>query len=127
MKKSVRLNRIVNIAKCYANLIVTKTLSLTLLRTINFMSLSNQARVFLDVLFSNILLSLQSNLDDLKEIFLKVTQSPTLAQGCLLHLQGSLLKSNKTALGDDELDIIRSQFKIVKTILKTSSSSSSFY
>ncbi|CAO3615188.1 unnamed protein product [Cunninghamella blakesleeana] len=126
MKKSVRLNRIVNIAKCYANLIVTKTLSLTLLRTINFMSLSNQAQVFLDVLFSNILLSLQSNLDDLKEIFLKVTQSPTLAQGCLLHLQGSLLKNNKTALSEDELEIVRSQFKIVKTILK-SSSSSSFY
>ncbi|CAO3639444.1 unnamed protein product [Cunninghamella echinulata] len=130
MKKSVRLSRVVNIAKCYANLIVNKTLSLTLFRTINFMSLSNQSQIFLDVLFSNILLSLQSNLDDLKDIFLKVAQLPTLAQGCLLHLQGSLLKGNRAALNEDELQIIQNQCKIVKTILKSSSSapsSSSLY
>ncbi|KAI9301318.1 hypothetical protein BJ944DRAFT_243383 [Cunninghamella echinulata] len=125
MKKSVRLSRVVNIAKCYANLIVNKTLSLTLFRTINFMSLSNQSQIFLDVLFSNILLSLQSNMDDLKDIFLKVAQLPTLAQGCLLHLQGSLLKGNRAALNEDELQIIQSQCKIVKTILKSSSSASS--
>ncbi|CAO3592145.1 unnamed protein product [Absidia cylindrospora] len=124
-KKSVRVSRIVNIAKCYSQLLAGKTLTLSILRTVNFMSLTRESHVFLDVLFANLLLHLQSSNDDLKDVFLKVVHLPTLAQGLMLHIQGSLLqgKINRTGLSDDDMLMVQERARLAKIILKTASSS----
>lgn len=124
-KKAIRVSRIVNVAKCYAQLLAGKTLTLPILRTVNFMSLTRESQVFLDVLFANLLLHLQSSNDDLKDVFLKVAHLPTLAQGFMLHIQGSLLqsKTNRTGLSDDDMLVVQERARLAKIILKTASSS----
>ncbi|ORX58919.1 ARM repeat-containing protein, partial [Hesseltinella vesiculosa] len=55
----VRLNRIVNLGKFFGMLFAKQTLSLSILRTINFISLTQKAQVFLDIVFSHMLLQLK--------------------------------------------------------------------
>ncbi|KAI8335059.1 hypothetical protein BC941DRAFT_431140 [Chlamydoabsidia padenii] len=125
-KKNIRISRIVNVAKFYAQLLSSQTLSLTILRTINFVSLTRESQVFLDVLLANLLLLLQSNHDDLKQVFLKVAHLPTLSQGLLLHIQGSLLQDvNRTGLSEDSMQVVHDKAQLVKIILKTASASQS--
>jgi nucleolar MIF4G domain-containing protein 1 len=126
-KKNIRISRIVNVAKFYAQLISSHTLSLTILRTINFVSLTRESQVFLDVFLANLMLLLKNSNEDLKEVLLKVIHLPTLAQGLVLHIQGSLLQKdgNRTGLADDDMEVVRERAQIVKTILKTASSTPS--
>ncbi|KAI8072311.1 hypothetical protein BC940DRAFT_251655 [Gongronella butleri] len=114
----VRLQRMVNLGKFFGLMVAGQTFALTVFRTVNFISLTPQAQIFLDILFAHMLLQLKDDVQGLKHVMLKVIQLPTLAQGILLHLQGSLLKGNRTGLSSDELDAVRAQCQLVKTIVK---------
>ncbi|KAG1463225.1 hypothetical protein G6F55_002515 [Rhizopus delemar] len=58
--KDIRLSRIVNMAKFYASLIADGALTLVILKSVNFMNLQKNGRIFLETLFANIFLQLHA-------------------------------------------------------------------
>lgn len=114
----VRVGRILNVAKFYANLVAADALSLSILRSINFMTLGDKGRLWLELFFVHLFLQLKDGgATALGGVFAKISEMRTLAQGCMFFLQETVIRAPNSGLTDAEMDTIRSSCKIAKTVL----------
>lgn len=115
----VRLSRIVNVAKFYAGLVASGSLSLAILRSVNFMTLGQKGRLWLQLFFANVFRQLKEN-DNAGEaaavIFAKIVDMKTLAQGCLFFLHETFLQP--AGLDESDLEAVKWGYKIAKDVLK---------
>ncbi|CDH48729.1 arm repeat-containing protein [Lichtheimia corymbifera JMRC:FSU:9682] len=114
----VRVGRILNVAKFYASLVATDALSLSILRSINFMTLGDNGRLWLELFFVHLFLQLKDGgATAVGGVFAKISEMRTLAQGCMFFLQETVIRAPNSGLNDTEMDIVRSSCKIAKTVL----------
>ena len=118
---TVRTSRVVNVAKFYAALIAHECLSLSLLRSVNFMTLGQKGRLWHQMLFINIFIQLKDSPDSsVVNVFNKITEMRTLAQGILFFLQESVVHSSAKVLGENnkkDLEAVKRGCKIAKDTL----------
>ncbi|KAG2226926.1 hypothetical protein INT45_010205 [Circinella minor] len=118
---TVRTSRIVNIAKFYAALIAHECLSLALLRSVNFMTLGQKGRLWHQMLFINIFIQLKNSPDSsIVNVFNKIVDMRTLAQGILFFLQESVVHSATKVLGENnkkDIESVKRGCKIAKDTL----------
>ncbi|KAI9277837.1 hypothetical protein BY458DRAFT_504185 [Sporodiniella umbellata] len=116
--KDVRLSKIVNMAKFYAPLIADGALTLAILKSINFMSIQRNGRIFLEILFTNILLQLQSGgAQAVANVFGKVREFRTLSQGIVFFLLGTVVQCKHSGLQDNEVEKVQWGCRIAKEVL----------
>ncbi|KAL0086326.1 hypothetical protein J3Q64DRAFT_1848419 [Phycomyces blakesleeanus] len=116
--KSVRLSRVVNVAKFYAYLIANNSLSLVILKSVNFMTLGHKARIFLETLFANIFLQCkEGGAQAVANVFGKIHEMRTLAQGCIFFIQESVISGKNSALTAEEMETVRWGAKIAREVL----------
>ncbi|KAI9010934.1 hypothetical protein CLU79DRAFT_839498 [Phycomyces nitens] len=116
--KNVRLSRVVNVAKFYAYLIANNSLSLVILKSVNFMTLGHKGRIFLEVLFANIFLQTkEGGAQAVANVFGKIHEMRTLAQGCIFFMQESVIQGKNSALTPEEMETVRWGCKIAREVL----------
>ncbi|KAI8351227.1 hypothetical protein EDC96DRAFT_518954, partial [Choanephora cucurbitarum] len=116
--KSVRLSRLSNMAKFYAALIAGGALTLAILKSINFMSVKRNGRIFLEVLFSNLLLQLHEP-QDIANVFGKILELRALAQGCNFFMLETVVHGKHAGLEEPDLEKVRQNCKIAREILNS--------
>ncbi|KAF7720685.1 suppressor of glycerol defect [Apophysomyces ossiformis] len=116
--RSIRLSRVVNVAKFYAYLIAQGALSLSVLKSVNFMTLTDKGRIFLEIMFANIfLLSKEGGAQAVANVFGKISTLPTLAQGCVFFLHESVITGKHSSLNETEMETVRWGCKLAREIL----------
>ncbi|KAG0191281.1 suppressor of glycerol defect [Apophysomyces sp. BC1034] len=114
----IRLSRIVNMAKFYAYLIAQESLSLSVLKSVNFMTLTDKGRIFLEIMFANIFLqSKEGGPQAVANVFGKVSTLPTLSQGCVFFLHESVITGKHSSLSEAEMETVRWGCKIAREVL----------
>ncbi|KAL4980390.1 hypothetical protein BDW66DRAFT_125104 [Aspergillus desertorum] len=110
----VSMKSIVNLAKMYASLIADGTLTLGILKTLNFAYLQPKTKTFVEVLMISIIQQSQkqkkkkkskskSHLEDsldeepLVEIFMKTEDTPQIIKGCIFFLRKVVAKTDIVA------------------------------
>ncbi|KAI9323170.1 armadillo-type protein [Dichotomocladium elegans] len=117
-ESKVRVGRILNVAKFYAGLVVSDSLSLSILRSVNFMILGRKGRLWMELFFVHLFLQAKDGGPQaLATIFGKIMDMRTLAQGCLFFLQETVIRAPNSGLKPDEMEVVLSGCKIAKTIL----------
>ncbi|CAO3642024.1 unnamed protein product [Mucor hiemalis] len=116
--KNIRLSKLMNMAKFYASLIADGALTLAVLKSVNFMSVQRNARIFLEILFSNLLLQLHSGgAQGVANVFGKILELRTLAQGCIFFMLETVVHGKHSGLGEDDLEKIQWSCKIAREVL----------
>lgn len=116
--KDIRLSRIVNMAKFYASLIADGALTLVILKSVNFMNLQKNGRIFLETLFANIFLQLHAGgAQAVANIFGRVREFRTLSQGLLFFMLGTVVQCKKSGLEQEEIEKVQWGCKIAKEVL----------
>ncbi|KAI8394084.1 uncharacterized protein BYT42DRAFT_508027 [Radiomyces spectabilis] len=116
--KNIRLSRIVNIAKFYASLIANHALSLAVLKSVNFMTLGTNGRIFLEILFANIILQCkEGGPQAIANVFGKINQMRTLAQGCIFFMQESVVTAKHLSLDEQDMETVRWGCKVAREVL----------
>ncbi|KAI8578062.1 hypothetical protein K450DRAFT_248840 [Umbelopsis ramanniana AG] len=120
--EKISLRRIVNTAKFYAFLVSENALTLSILKSINFSTVGQSARLFLQLFLSNLIINSQSqggadrrDAQSLVSIYLKVVQLPAVSQGILFFLHHFVRKAD---LGqtEDEQETVRWGCGILKEV-----------
>ncbi|KAI8979497.1 hypothetical protein BDF20DRAFT_835509 [Mycotypha africana] len=120
--KQIRLSRLANLAKFYAALIAEGALTLAVLKSVNFMSVRRNGRIFLEILFAHLFLQLHaSGAQAVANVFGKILDSRTLAQGCNFFIAESVVNAKHTGLNENELEKVLWGCKIAREILSSSS------
>ncbi|GAN08931.1 mif4g ma4 domain-containing protein [Mucor ambiguus] len=116
--KNIRVSKLSNMAKFYASLIADGALTLAVLKSVNFMSVQRNARIFLEILFANLLLQLHSGgAQAIANVFAKILELRTLAQGCQFFMLDTVVHGRHTGLGQAELDKVQWSCKIAREVL----------
>ncbi|KAI7871328.1 hypothetical protein BDF14DRAFT_1954856 [Spinellus fusiger] len=116
--KNIRLSRIVNVAKFYAYLIANSSLSLAILKSVNFMTLTSRGRLFLEVLFANICLQTkEGGVQSVANVFGKIHEMRTLSQGCIFFMHEVVIPGKNSGLSDQEMETVREGCKIARQVL----------
>lgn len=116
--KNVRLSKLMNMAKFYASLVAESALTLAVLKSINFMSVQRNARIFLEIFFANLLLQLHSGgAQSIANVFGKIIELRTLSQGCIFFMLESVVHGRHSGLGEQELEKIQWSCKIAREVL----------
>ncbi|CEG82057.1 hypothetical protein RMATCC62417_16184 [Rhizopus microsporus] len=111
-------NEIVNMAKFYASLITEGALTLAVLKSINFMNLQKNGRIFLELLFVNILLQLHAGgVQAIANVFGKIRDQRILAQGCIFFIVGTVTHCKHSGLEEDDIEKVQWGCKIAKEVL----------
>lgn len=120
--EKMSLRRIVNTAKFYAFLVSENALTLTILKTLNFSTVGQSARLFLQLFLSNVIINSQSQAGTdrrdpqaLVGIYLKIVQMPTVSQGILFFLHHFVRKAD-LGHSEEEQEIIRWGCGILKEV-----------
>jgi nucleolar MIF4G domain-containing protein 1 len=120
--EKMSLRRIVNTAKFYAFLVSENALTLSILKTINFSTVGQSARLFLQLFLSNLIINSQiqggadrRDAQSLVSIYLKVVQLPAVSQGILFFLHHFVRKAD---LGqtEEEQETVRWGCGILKEV-----------
>lgn len=120
--EKMSLRRIVNTAKFYAFLVSENALTLSILKTINFSTVGQSARLFLQLFLSNLIINSQGqggadrrDAQGLVSIYLKVIQLPAVSQGILFFLHHFVRKAD---LGqtEEEQETVRWGCGILKEV-----------
>ncbi|KAI9483724.1 MAG: hypothetical protein EXX96DRAFT_152735 [Benjaminiella poitrasii] len=118
--KNIRLSKLSNMAKFYASLIANGALTLAVLKSVNFMSVQRNGRIFLEILFSNLLLQLHSGgAQAIANTFGKILELRTLAQGCNFFMLETVTHGRHTGLGENDLEKVQWSCKIAREILNS--------
>lgn len=116
--KNIRLSKLMNMAKFYASLIADGALTLAVLKSVNFMSVKRNARIFLEILFANLLLQLHSGgAQGVANVFGKILELRTLAQGCIFFMLETVVHGKHSGLGEDDLEKVQWSCKIAREVL----------
>ncbi|KAL9538476.1 hypothetical protein MBANPS3_010900 [Mucor bainieri] len=116
--KNIRVSKLSNMAKFYASLIADGALTLAVLKSVNFMSVQRNARIFLEILFANLLLQLHSGgAQAIANVFAKILELRTLAQGCQFFMLDTVVHGRHTGLDQAELDKVQWSCKIAREVL----------
>lgn len=116
--KNIRLSKLMNMAKFYASLIADGALTLAVLKSVNFMSVKRNARIFLEILFANLLLQLHSGgAQGVANVFDKILELRTLAQGCIFFMLETVVHGKHSGLGEDDLEKVQWSCKIAREVL----------
>jgi nucleolar MIF4G domain-containing protein 1 len=116
--KNIRLSKLMNMAKFYASLIAEGALTLAVLKSVNFMSVQRNGRIFLELFFANLLLQLQSGgAQAIANVFGKILELRTLAQGCIFFMLETVVHGKHSGLGEDELEKVQWACKIAREVL----------
>lgn len=116
--KNIRLSKLSNMAKFYASLIAEGALTLAVLKSINFMSVQRNGRIFLDILFANLLLQLHSGgAQAVANVFGKILELRTLAQGCNFFILETVVHGKHSGLGEEDLEKVQWSCKIAREVL----------
>lgn len=119
--KHMRLNKLSNMAKFYASLIANGALTLAILKSVNFMSVKRNGRIFLEILFANLLLQLQAGgAQAVANVFGKILELRTLAQGCNFFMLETVTNGKHTGLSESELEKVQWSCKIAREVLGSS-------
>ncbi|KAJ2556616.1 suppressor of glycerol defect [Coemansia sp. RSA 1933] len=115
----VPLRRIVNMAKLYAWLIDKQALSLLVLKTVTFARVREQARTFLQVLFSTLMLQHRKRTPQdaqaLVEVFQKAATNATMCQGMLLFFH-HFVKTCEI-VGEDDQPVLRWGCRVARKVV----------
>lgn len=117
----VTLRKVVNTARFYAFLVSENALTLAILKTINFSTVGQSARLFLQLFLSNVILNSQDGTGKrdpqaLVTIYLKVVSMPAVSQGLLFFLHHFVRKAEHLGNNEEELEIIRWGCGILKEV-----------
>lgn len=116
---NVRISRVSNLAKFYGSLIANESLSLAILRSVNFMTVTTKTRLFLQILFSTIFLQIKAaGPTAIASVFGKINELRTLAQGCVFFMQEALVESKVPGLSPPEVETVLSGIKIAREVLR---------
>ena len=116
--KNIRLSKLMNMAKFYAALIADGALTLAVLKSVNFMSVQRNARIFLEIFFAHLLLQLQTGgAQAVANVFGKILELRTLAQGCIFFMLESVVPGRHSGLGEEELEKVQWSCKIARDVL----------
>ncbi|RIB13752.1 hypothetical protein C2G38_2144385 [Gigaspora rosea] len=119
--EKISLRRIVNLTKLFAWLIVNGGLSVISLKTVTFTKLQSQSRLFFQLLFSNIILTQNTNKRNpqlLAKIFINAVHDPTLAQGIMFFLHHFVKAGD--ILEKEDKDIVEWGCDIIKKVIRRS-------
>ncbi|KAI8639720.1 hypothetical protein BD408DRAFT_391902 [Parasitella parasitica] len=113
-----RISRLSNTAKFYASLIADGALTLAVLKSVNFMSVQRNGRIFLEILFANLLLQLHAGgAQSIANVFAKVIELRTLAQGCQFFMLETVVRGKHTGLDEPDLEKVQWSCKIAREVL----------
>ncbi|CAO0803354.1 unnamed protein product [Mucor circinelloides] len=116
--KNIRISKLSNMAKFYASLIADGALTLAVLKSVNFMSVQRNGRIFLEILFANLLLQLHSGgAQAIANVFAKIIELRTLAQGCQFFMLETVVHGRHTGLDQADLDKVQWSCKIAREVL----------
>lgn len=116
--KNIRLSKLMNMAKFYASLIADGALTLAVLKSVNFMSVQRNARIFLEILFANLLLQLHAGgAQAIANVFGKIIELRTLAQGCIFFMLESVIHGKYSGLSEEDLEKVQWSSKIAREVL----------
>lgn len=116
--KNMRLSKLMNMAKFYASLVAEGALTLAILKSVNFMSVQRNARIFLEIFFANLLLQLHSGgAQAIANVFGKIIELRTLSQGCIFFMLESVVRGRHSGLGEDDLEKVQWSCKIAREVL----------
>ncbi|CEP19856.1 hypothetical protein [Parasitella parasitica] len=116
--KHMRISKLSNMAKFYASLIADGALTLAVLKSVNFMSVQRNGRVFLEILFANLLLQLHAGgAQSIANVFSKIIELRTLAQGCQFFMLETVVHGKHTGLDEPDLDKVQWSCKIAREVL----------
>ncbi|KAL6237664.1 hypothetical protein BDW75DRAFT_203325 [Aspergillus navahoensis] len=134
----VSMKSIVNLAKMYASLIATGTLTLGILKTLNFAYLQPKTKTFVEVLMISIIQQSQKqkkkkkstsksksadSLDEqpLVEIFMKTKDTPQIIKGCIFFLRKVVAKTDIVA-SEKEAVMVKWGVRVAVDALKVAES-----
>jgi nucleolar MIF4G domain-containing protein 1 len=116
--KRIRLNRLMNMAKFYSSLVAEGSLTLAILKSVNFMTVKRYGRIFLEIFFCNLILKLHpGGAQAIANVFGKIIELRTLAQGIIFFMLETVVHGKSSGLSDDELDRVQWGCKIAKEVL----------
>ncbi|CAO3686703.1 unnamed protein product [Rhizopus stolonifer] len=116
--KDVRLSKIVNTAKFYAALIADGALSLLILKSVNFLNIQKNGRIFLETLFVNTLLQLQTEgAQAVANIFGKAREMRTLSQGIVFFLVETVVQCKHSGIEEEEKKKVQWGCRIAQEVL----------
>lgn len=116
--KNIRLSKLMNMAKFYASLIAEGALTLAVLKSVNFMSVQRNGRIFLEIFFANLLLQLQpGGAQAVANAFGKILELRTLAQGCIFFMLETVIHGRHSGLNENELEKVQWSCKIAREVL----------
>ncbi|KAI7891554.1 uncharacterized protein EV154DRAFT_464139 [Mucor mucedo] len=116
--KNMRLSKLMNMAKFYASLVAEGALTLAILKSVNFMSVQRNARIFLEIFFANLLLQLHSGgAQAIANVFGKIIELRTLSQGCIFFMLESVVRGKHSGLGEEDLEKVQWSCKIAREVL----------
>lgn len=119
--KNIRLSKLSNMAKFYASLLANGALTLAILKSVNFMSVKRNGRIFLEILFANLLLQLHGGgAQEVANVFGKILDMRTLAQGCNFFMLETITNGKHTGLNEAELEKVQWSCKIAREVLGSS-------
>ncbi|KAJ3878247.1 hypothetical protein F5051DRAFT_488805 [Lentinula edodes] len=130
--KSISSTRIKNIAKAYAWWIAKDSVTLAVLKPIDFTVLKSQTQMFLHQLFIYLFLSSQSksplisantsssrNRSSIEEVFIKASRLQTLAMGLVFFLSKRLSLSENDEVDQDIAKLVKWGTEIAKDTLRS--------
>jgi nucleolar MIF4G domain-containing protein 1 len=116
--KRIRLNRLMNMAKFYSSLVAEGSLTLAILKSVNFMTVKRYGRIFLEIFFCNLILKLHpGGAQAIANVFGKIIELRTLAQGIIFFMLETVVHGKSSGLSEDELERVQWGCKIAKEVL----------
>ncbi|KAI8993342.1 hypothetical protein BDB01DRAFT_847232 [Pilobolus umbonatus] len=116
--KNIPLSKLMNMAKFYAALIADGALTLAVLKTVNFMTVKRNARIFLEILFSNLLLQLHAGgAQAVATVFGKILEMKTLAQGCIFFMMETTTHGRHSGMNHEEIKKVQWACKLAREVL----------
>jgi nucleolar MIF4G domain-containing protein 1 len=117
-KKPAGLRKIVNLARLYAALVVSGSLQLTILKTLNWSYLQAPTKSFLEVFFTSIFTETAGDGFEVAAVFGKVAENTDLVRGLLYFVKKRVLKTGGVAASEDERKVVKKGAAAATTTLQ---------
>jgi nucleolar MIF4G domain-containing protein 1 len=106
-RKPAGLRKIVNLARLYAALVVSGSLQLSILKTLNWSYLQAPTKSFLEVFFTTILTETRGDAFEVAAVFGKIAENVELVRGLLYFVKKRVAKTGGVAAEEEERKLVK--------------------